>query len=72
MKKQKLFYRVLSVLVAVVMLLSLSGCGRKVLHCDNCGKEVKVSSSSNMEEDWMIYCGDCQKELGLENVVPEE
>ena len=26
-------------------------------------KEVEVSESSNMEEDWIIYCAECNEEL---------
>ena len=35
----------------------------KILHCDHCGTEIKVSESSNMEEDWIIYCETCNEEL---------
>ena len=36
------------------------GCGkRKMLHCDECGKEVLVAESSSMEEDWLVFCDEC-------------
>lgn len=35
----------------------------KILHCDHCGEEVEVKESSNMEEDWIIYCEKCNEEL---------
>lgn len=45
-------------------LLLLSSCGAtKTLHCDGCGKDVTVSESSNMEEDWLVYCEDCNEEI---------
>ena len=71
--KSKYLYKLLSVLLAVFMLLTLCSCGKKkILHCDNCGKAVEVKESSNMEEDWTIYCKECEKELGLDNIVPVE
>lgn len=58
----KYFLSVIAVLLISLMLLC--GCGiTKTLHCDNCGKEVNVSQSSNMEEDWAIYCEECNEEL---------
>lgn len=48
----------------LILTLSLCGCGeKKTLHCDNCGIEVKADADSNMEEDWIIYCEDCNEEL---------
>ena len=56
--------RVLSILAVVSCLLLLAGCGKtKVLHCDNCNKEVVVKESSNMEESWTIYCESCNEKL---------
>ena len=48
--------------MAVLVLLML-GCAKKTLHCDGCGKEVKVSADSNLTEDSIILCKDCQKKL---------
>ena len=71
MKQMK---KLLCLLMAVLMLAALlAGCGeKKTLHCDRCGKELKVNADSNMEEDWIIYCSDCEKALGLDNVVPKQ
>lgn len=58
MKKTVLVFMVISLCFAV------TGCaGTKVLHCDNCQNEVQVKESSNMEEDWTIYCAQCNEEL---------
>ena len=52
------------VLIWIIVLTALSACGKtKILHCDHCGTEVKVKESSNMEEDWIIYCETCNEEL---------
>lgn len=56
--------KLLCFLGALSVLLALTGCGKtKLLHCDHCGKEVSVKESSNMEEDWIIYCEECNEEL---------
>ncbi len=56
--------RLLAFLCAVFMLLCLSACGeKKILHCDHCGGEVAVDTDSNMQEDWIVYCADCNEEL---------
>lgn len=55
--------RIFAAMMAVLLVLALTACGVKVLHCDACGKEVKVKESSNMEEDWIIYCEQCNEEL---------
>ena len=47
--------------LAITLLLSLTGCGGKILHCDKCGAEVKAGSSSKMEEDWSVYCEECNE-----------
>ena len=54
----------LIVTAILCLLLSLAGCGeKKILHCDHCKKEVTVKASSNMEEDWTIYCEACNEKL---------
>ncbi|MBQ1281098.1 MAG: hypothetical protein IIY16_02500 [Oscillospiraceae bacterium] len=57
--------RIAVILLVLIMLLSLlAGCGKtKILHCDHCGEEVEVEADSNMEEDWIVYCGKCNEEL---------
>ena len=56
--------RIIFACLVIVLSFVVFGCGeKKILHCDNCQIEVKVDSSSNMEEDWIIYCEECNKEL---------
>ena len=70
-QKESFFMKKLIVLLlALSMLTFLASCGeKKFLHCDNCNKEVEVDASSNMEEDWSVFCSDCEKELGLDTIV---
>ena len=56
--------KLLCFLGAASILFALVGCGsKKILHCDNCNKEVAVNADSNMEEDWSIFCEECNKAL---------
>ena len=55
----------LLILAAILALcLSLTACGSKILHCDGCGAEVQVAQNSNMEEDWIVFCSECEAEMG--------
>ena len=64
------------IFLAAIILLSalLTGCGKptatRIVHCDNCGKEIEVPEDSNMTDDWILYCTDCEKELGLDTIIP--
>ena len=65
--------KLICILLTLSILLLLAGCGAtKTLHCDSCGNEVVVKQSSNMEEDWIIYCAPCNQELFSEHLVSDE
>lgn len=57
--------RIVEMLLAVIMLLALTACGgtRTVL-CDRCGAEITVEKDSNITEDWIVFCKDCEEEIG--------
>ena len=60
--------KVLIFLLLVATLLCFAACGKtKTLHCDRCGKEENVAADSNMTEDWIIYCKECEQEVLGEN-----
>lgn len=65
--------RIISTVLALAALLLLCSCGgeKKILHCDNCEKEIEVDASSNMDDSWILYCADCEKALGLDDLVGE-
>ena len=63
---------VLISMILTAALLTFGGCGTKTLHCDGCNKELKVSKSSNMEEDWIIFCEDCEEEVFGDEPLVEE
>lgn len=57
--------KLLIVLILALSLLALTGCGEKrIVHCDRCGKEVKVEADSNITDDWIIFCKECEQEIG--------
>lgn len=56
--------RILCTLLCFISLLSTAGCGEtRTLHCDGCGIGVEVDADSNMDEDWIIFCEECGKEI---------
>lgn len=46
----------------------MCSCGgeKKIVHCDKCGGEIEIDADSAMEEDWIIYCEDCNKSVEAE------
>lgn len=55
--------KILCLLLAVVLILTLVGCGKRIVICDGCGAEIKVRKNSNITEEWIVYCADCEQEL---------
>ena len=50
--------KLIALLLASVLALSLAACGEKnLLHCDGCGKEV--DADPKMDESWIIFCEEC-------------
>lgn len=55
-----------AVLLAVIFLgIFLIG-NKKTLHCDRCEKIIRVSKRSELHEDMIIYCNECNGELNGE------
>ena len=59
--------KILAILLIALMVLTFCACGKVTLHCDGCGKEVKCDDK--MDEEWIIYCADCEKGLGLDDII---
>jgi hypothetical protein len=64
--------RVLITFILSAVMIAAAGCGAKTLHCDGCGVELKVQKSSNMEEDWIVFCKDCEEDLISTDPLIEE
>ena len=62
--------KLITLILALSMLTLLCSCGeKKILTCDGCGKDVEVEASSNMTDEWTVFCSDCEKDLGLDTLV---
>lgn len=56
--------KVLCVILVAILALAMAGCQKtKTLHCDGCDKEITVKEDSNMNEDWIVYCEECEPEI---------
>ena len=65
--------KLLVICLVLALMLSIAACIKtKELHCDHCGKVCEVAQSSNMEEDWIIYCKECEEELFGDNPVVQD
>lgn len=54
--------KLLCVFLAMALFFAVSGCIKtKTLTCDGCGTEVEVAESSNMTDEWIIYCEECNE-----------
>jgi len=67
-----MFKKTILIIFSVLLILSFAGCSAatKTVTCDNCGKEIEVAENSNANEDWGIFCKECEEELGI--VITEE
>ena len=60
-------------ILTLAMIFSFAGCGeKKTLRCDHCGADVQVAADSEMTDDWIIYCDDCNVKFGFDTLVSEE
>ncbi len=57
--------RLFVILLLLVSLLALAGCGKEsVVHCDRCGAEIVLPAGSRITEDWIVFCKQCEAEIG--------
>ena len=60
-------------ILTLAMIFSFAGCGeKKTLRCDHCGADVQVAADSEMTDDWIIYCDECNVKFGFDTLVSEE
>ena len=60
-------------LMILAMIFAFTGCGeKKTLTCDHCGADVQVAADSEMTDEWIIYCDECEASLGFNTLVSEE
>lgn len=61
--------KMMCLLLVLVWILTLVGCGKEVVICDGCGNEIQVQSSANITNEWIVYCRSCELELFGEDGV---
>lgn len=63
--------KMICLLLALMLMLTLFACGKaKTVTCDHCGAEIALTSDSNITDEWIVYCKDCELELfGEDGVV---
>lgn len=65
--------KIIAFMMILTALLALAGCGEnKTLRCDHCGTDVQVAADSEMNDDWIIYCDDCNVKFGFDTLVSKE
>jgi hypothetical protein len=65
--------RILALVLALCALLC--GCKEeRIVKCDRCGKELTIDADSNMTDEWIIFCNECELEAfgGTGVVAPAE
>ena len=56
--------KMIALLLAAVLAVALMACGKVTVHCDGCGKELRVDSK--MDEEWIVFCSDCEPEFDFD------
>ena len=52
-------------ILVLVTMLSLTACGgTKTVTCDRCGAEIILDKNSKITEEWIVFCKDCEEEIG--------
>lgn len=73
--------KIIAVLFAVLMVVfTFAACSSnngaadsgRIVHCDNCGREMSAGDNENIDDSWTLYCFDCEKELGLDKLITAE
>lgn len=57
--------KLLTLLLVVLALAAvLVGCGeKKTVTCDGCGTTIELEAGSKIEEDWIVFCKDCEPDI---------
>ena len=65
--------KMMCLLLVLVMILTLVGCGKRTVTCDGCGEDIVVKANSNVTDEWIVFCSKCETELfGEDGVVSAE
>ena len=61
--------KIMCLLLALVLMLTLFGCGKRIVTCDGCGADIAVKGNSNITDEWIVFCSTCETELFGEDGV---
>lgn len=61
--------RIIITVIAASLVFVLASCGAKTVKCDHCKEDIKVSADSNITDDWIMYCKDCNESLKIEEEI---
>jgi hypothetical protein len=58
----------LLICILALAMLPLFGCRKdssaiKIIPCDGCGKKIEFPVDSNVTEDWIILCDECNEKV---------
>ncbi|MBO5868415.1 MAG: hypothetical protein J6Q54_05875 [Oscillospiraceae bacterium] len=57
----------IALLLALLLLCSLTACGNRVLlHCDAEGCDNTFYGEERIDDSWILYCGSCSETLHTE------
>ena len=55
--------KIVCLMLALVLMLTLVACGKRIVTCDGCGGDIEVKNNSNVTDEWILYCSKCEVEL---------
>ena len=65
--------KMMCLLLALVLILTLVACAKRTVTCDGCGADVEVAADSNITDEWILFCSKCETELfGEDGVMSAE
>lgn len=63
--------KVIFLILAFCLTLTMASCGKtRTVTCDHCGEAITIPDTSNITEEWIVYCKTCELALfGEDGVV---
>ena len=57
--------KIVAIVLVVLLLIGMVACGEEkpTLHCDGDGCDNTVVGKEGMDESWVVFCEDCEKNV---------
>ena len=55
--------KIVCLMLALVLMLTLVACGKRTVTCDGCGRDIQVKANSNVTDEWILFCSECETEF---------